>query len=442
MRMATKMAMAVLLISAFAAPLASADEALTLQKARELVLSKSTALRKAELSVDEASLAAQAQGYAYLPSLSASASGSLGYGSAIKSLADGAGASAKLSASETLFDGGKTQAMVKKSGIATESARETLRGIRVSLIGDADSAFFSTLAAAASVDAASSDLDAAKLRLQIAQAKADAGALSKSDLLQTEAETAAKETTLISAQKNLASAKAKLASLTGLPASAALQQIDFASYDDLMRKLSALDGTAMDKLASDIGAMAEKNSPTLSGYALASGQALQAVAAAKAAYLPTVAAGFSQGFSYGASSGYGDSGSLSVTASLSLDLWNTKNEVASATVAARQAELDASAGKTSLELSVTQAVYEWLASARAVSSSAKALEYAESNYANVLEKFKLSAATASDLSTAEALVSADKTALIGARYAFLTDLSTLRGYAGLEDEAALLAALQ
>jgi outer membrane protein TolC len=435
-----KMALAALLISTLAAPIARADEALTLQKARELVLSRSSTLRKAELAVKAASLAAQGQGYAALPSLDASAGGSFSYGGA-QSQSDGVAASAKLSADETLFDGGKTQALIKKYGLAAEAARETLRSTRVSLIGSADSAFFSALSSAASVDAAASDLDAAKLRLQIAQAKADSGALSKSDLLQTESETASYETALTSAKKTLASAKAALASLTGLGASAQLRQIDFASYDDLMRRLAALDEAATDKLASDLAAITRANNPTIKGYALASGQAQAAVSAAKAAYLPSVAAGFAQNLSYGAGSSLSSSGSISLTASLSLDMWNTKNAVDSAAVAAEEADLDGTEGLRSLDLSVVQSVYEWLASARAVASSTKALEYADSNYANVLEKFKLSAATASDLSTAQALESANKTALISARYTFLTNLSTLRGLAGLEDEAKLLAAM-
>ena len=73
------------------------------------------------------------------------------------------------------------------------------------------------------------------------------------------------------------------------------------------------------------------------------------------------------------------------------------------------------------------------------SSSAKALDYAQSNYENVLEQFKLSSATTSDLSTAEALVSADETALITARYGFLSDLSALAVLAGLEDTSKLAA---
>jgi outer membrane protein len=440
MNLITRTAMAAMLISILAASPASAEEALTLQKARELVLARSSILRKTELAVDAALLESKSQRYAYLPSASASVSGAKDYGDGAGSLKDSVASSANLSASETVFDGGKTRALVEKANLATEGARESLRQTRLTLIGDADSAFYSILSAAATVDAATSDLEAARTSLEIAKAKAQTGNLSKADLLQNEAEMASKETTLILARKTLASAKAKLASLTGLPTTAALQPVDFALYDELMRKLSALDEEAMGKLVSGFSALAKKNSPTLSGYALASGEAKAAVNAAKAAYLPTVAAGFSHGLSYAADSNT-SSGSLSLTASLSLDLWNTKNAVDSARVAAAEAELDGSEGTRSLELDVEQATYEWLGSAQSVISSAKALEYAESNYANILEKYKLSSASVSDLSTAAALLASDKTALISARYAFLTDLSTIRGYAGLESESELLTAI-
>jgi len=434
--------MSVLLFSMISASLTvGAEEALTLQKARELALERSATLKKATLAVDAASLEAQAQGYAALPTLTASAGSSLDYGSGQSSLDDALGASAKVSASETVFDGGKTAALVKKYGLATEAAREELRAARVSLIASADSAFFAELEAEASVDAAASDLAAAKLRLDIAKAKADAGALSKSDYLQSEAEAASYEAALNTAKKSLSSAKAKLASLTGLPAGTKTQQIDFASYDALLNRLSALDDAAVDKLIAAIAAIARENSPSLAGYSLASQEASLAIGIAKKDYLPTVTAGVSHGLSYAKVDGLSSSGSISLTATMSLDLWNTKNTVASAEVAARQAELDASDSLATLELDASQDVYSWLSSAHAVISSAKALEYAQSNYENVLEKFKLSAASASDLSDAEALVSTDKTALITARYDFLSNLSALRSLAGLEDEAKLLAAV-
>jgi outer membrane protein len=432
------MAMFVFFASIIAAPFARAEEALPLQKARALTLSRSATLRQTELAVDAAFLAARAQGYAALPYITASAGGVYDY-SAAASLQNSTTESAQVSASWTVFDGGKTSDLVKKFGFATEAARETLRSTRVSLIGQADSAFFAVLEAAASVEAAVSDLDAAKLRQTIARAKIDAGILSKSAYLQTEADTAGYETTLIVARKTLTSAKAKLASLTGLPAAVALVQIDFSSYAGLLTRLSALDEAAIDKLAIDVTALAKANNPALAGYALSSQQAKMDVEIAQKSYLPTVAAGFSQGLSIGNGSGLTTPGSISLTASLSLDLWNTRNSVEAASIAAAQADLNGNQGDRDLELSAAQALYEWLSSASAISSSSKALDYAESNYDNVLEQFKLSSATTSDLSTAEALVSADQTALITARYGFLSNLSILFGLAGLEDETRLVA---
>ena len=344
-----------------------------------------------------------------------------------------------ISASETLYDGGKTLALVKKYGLATEAARQTLRSTRISIIGQVDSAFYAVLQAAASLDAAASILASARLSQTIAQAKIDVGILAKSDFLQTQADTAGYETTLIVARNSLASAKASLASLTGLPAATALEQVDFSGYRDLVSRLGELDEAAIDKLSLDVATLAKANTPLLSGYALSIEQAKLAVDIARKLYLPTVSAGLSQSLAYQQSPGLSTTGSLSLSASLSLDLWSTKTAIDSAAVAASQADYAGRQGETDYLLSVVQALYQWLGSAGSIGSTAKALDYAKSNYENVLEKFKLSSATTSDLSTAEALVSADTTALITARYGFLSNLSRLSGLAGLEDSGKLVA---
>jgi len=425
-----------------AAPNLAAQDALGLQKAQALALSRSAALRGSELGVDAASLAARSQGYAALPSISAKAGGGYDYGrlaSSTATFASAASGSLAISASETLYDGGKTLALVKKYGLATEAARQTLRSTRISIIGQVDSAFYAVLQAAASLDAAASILASARLSQTIAQAKIDVGILAKSDFLQTQADTAGYETTLIVARNSLASAKASLASLTGLPAATALEQVDFSGYRDLVSRLGELDEAAIDKLSLDVATLAKANTPLLSGYALSIEQAKLAVDIARKLYLPTVSAGLSQSLAYQQSPGLSTTGSLSLSASLSLDLWSTKTAIDSAAVAASQADYAGRQGETDYLLSVVQALYQWLGSAGSIGSTAKALDYAKSNYENVLEKFKLSSATTSDLSTAEALVSADTTALITARYGFLSNLSRLSGLAGLEDSGKLVA---
>jgi len=411
---------------------------LTLEKARTAALIRSPDLRKYDLAVTQAALVKRAQDYASLPDLSAT--GSAAYDTADSSSGD-LSATTGVSASTTLFDGGKNTALSKKYSLATEAARENLRAERISIIDSVDTAFFAVLEDKASLDAAQSDLDAAKLRLEIAQVKAEAGALARSDLLQTESEIASCQATLNTAKKTLSSAKAKLASLTGLPPSTILVPADFTAYDRLIGKLGTMDDTGLEDLVASVVSIARTRSPDLAVYSLTASQARQSLSAAKSACLPSVSASAAGNLSAGSGS-RSTSGCLTLAASMDLDFWTLKNAIDQARTTLEQADLDTAAQGESLKLNIEQAVYSWISSALAIAPSATAFEYAKTNYQNVLEKFKLSSATSSDLSTAQALVSTDETALISARYAFLTSLSTLRGLAGLEDEAEIIAAVK
>jgi hypothetical protein len=57
---------------------------------------------------------------------------------------------------------------------------------------------------------------------------------------------------------------------------------------------------------------------------------------------------------------------------------------------------------------------------------------------DVLDRYRLSPASASDLSSALAIVSTGRMALTNARYDFLSYLSGLRGLVGLEEEAGIV----
>ncbi len=365
------------LFAAILTGVVAAQAPVGLEEVRELALAKSTVLRKAVLSWESAALAEKAQSYKRLPSFGASAGASLDY-LADGGLAEGLGASVRLSASQAVYDGGKLAAQSKSSNIAVETAAEVIRGVRVDVTGQADAAFYTVLKADANVAAALSDLEAADLRLRMAKAKSEAGVLAQSDYLQAESEAAARGTALIKARTALASARARLASMTGLPASFALEPVNFSRYDDLLARLSSLDETATRKLTNDYFALAADENPDLAGYALAARKATIAVDAAKSAYLPSVSAGLSQGVGYDATRGFSvGAGSLSLTATMSLDLWTTSTGVKSAEVAAAMAALEGSAGAESLALDIDVAVNGLLSAAQSIVSSSKALEYAQ-----------------------------------------------------------------
>ncbi|HOJ99355.1 MAG TPA: TolC family protein [Termitinemataceae bacterium] len=420
---------------------AGTSERLNLTAARNQALARSLDLRKAQIAVDKANLSRSAALYNLFPSISGSLSGSWSYpesGSASSTLSS----SARLSGSVTLFDGGSGKAKLDAATLAAQSAQESLRSTRLSVIEAVDTAFLDVLKAQAALDAKESSLVATKWRLQIAQVKAAVGALSKADLLSTEADMASAQASLFSAQKTLAAARAKLASLTGVPSTVPLVAVDFTQYDEVIGKLAALENQQLAALMNALVALARKQNPQLAVYQLSIGEARASLNSARSSWFPSVSAGVSQNFPLQGNSSNQITGSVSLSASWNLDFWVTRNSVEQAQKALSQAEIDRASQEQTLSLTIEQTLYEWISSALQISSSMKALEYAQANYDNVAEKFRLSSAAISDLASAEALLSSSKESLITAQYSFLTALFSLRNSVGVEEEEEILRLLK
>lgn len=429
---------AALLAAAVGAGGRAEAEELSLAKAREAALANSRPLKEAGLTVDSALVAERKQGYSFLPSISASAGASASYSSASKaSLSDSLGASAKVSVSQSVWDG-SALLLAAIDKIATKSAREAARAAYFDALDSVDEAYFAVLEDEAIVEAAKSDLESARLGLFIAEAKLAAGTITKTDYLEAESEASAKETSLSQAGRDLSIASRKLASLTGLKLPLSLEKVDFGAYDGLIQRLSAYSEESADALAASLRQAAYAANPSLAESALSVEKAKAQVSYAEAGYLPTVSASLSHSLTLSSGGFEPASGSLSVTASIPLDLWSTKASVDSAKIDAEKAALSDGEARRSLELEADTAIFDCVAQARSVLSSEKAFEYATSHYANVLELYKLSSASASDLSTAAALVSSSQKSLIGARYGFLSCLSQIRSLGAFDsDESAL-----
>ncbi len=415
-------------------PLA-ADDTLSLEQARAYALAHSKTLQNLLLSVDSALLDEKIQSYTLLPSITASTSVSADVPEA--TLLDMLGISGGVTITQTVFDGGKSALLSAIDSLSTSIARAKARAQYFSVLSAADSAFYSVLEAEASVAAAQSDLDDARIYQSLAQAKLEVGIIARSDFLKTESETAAKETALAQAQGKLSVARRTLASLTGLSLSLKLASSDSERFDELMKRVATFTETQTGTLIANLVAAAAKNNPTLSQSNLANQQARSQVDLAKADYLPSISASWTNSLSFAASTGAASS-ALSVSASLPLDMWNTQAAVDSKAIAARQAALDLDETQRTLNLEIEGVVFDSISSAQSVISSQKALDYAESSYQSVLERYKLSSASSSDLSDAELLVSTNRTALITARYQFLSSISSLRAYAGVESDDLLL----
>ncbi|MGO9413063.1 MAG: TolC family protein [Spirochaetia bacterium] len=437
----------VLLFTVICAAVLDAQGALTLEQARACALANSRTLRKALLSVDSALLAEKLRGYAFLPSISANTGATISYpattssgtSSAPTTFANALQGTIGISLSQTIYNGGKSSVLSEIDALATGIARKEARNEYFSVLKNVDAAFFGVGEAQASVEAAQKDLEAARSHLSLAEAKLQANMIALYAYLQAQATEAAKETALIQSEGKLSVADATLASLTGVAAQQLHAGIDSEDNENLIHRMSAFTALQTGKLIDAVRHCAAENNPSLSEAALASRKAKRAIDAAAADYLPTLSASFSPGLSVGAIQGFVADGSISLSASISLDFWTTNANVENSKVAARQADLDGEETLRTLTLDIQSAVYDCTSSAQSATSSKKALEYAESNYDSVFESYKLGAASTADLLDAESQVSTDRAALISARYTFLTSFSALRTLAGYETETQLTA---
>lgn len=425
--------------AASATAAAAAAKTTSLDEVRAAALKKSAALRKAGISVESALTAEQIQANEALPSLSASASAAL----SPLSLADGSAgwgsASVGLSSSVPLWDGGRGEILLSIDRLSTKAARSAARVAYFSALEDADAAYYAVLSGKDSVTAALNDLDNASLGLALAKAQLEAGVSTKADLLKAQAEAASKETVLSQARQALQSATMKLSSITGLALPLEPAAVDFDSWSAVMARLADISDPALEAFVAKVQASGLENNPSIASAQLAADKARLSIDSAKADYMPSVSASASSGLKYsiGATEPLSPSLSLGVSAALPLDYWSRGPGVKAKELALESSSIDLDEAKRGLELDVRTAAYSWLAASRSARSSAKALEYSESNYATVLESYKLSLVTASDLSDAALLVSNNRNSLNAARYQFLNALSSLKTLAGLESDGLL-----
>jgi outer membrane protein len=420
--------------SAEAGSTAANDSAVNLEMVRTLALNKSPALRRLNLAVEAAKLEETSQRYSALPSVSLSGSASLNPVALASSSSGGVGASVGLGVSGSLFSGTRA-ALLAISKLNAESAREAARAEYYSVIGAADAAYYAVLEDQAIVDAYQSALDYSAKNLELARAKLEVGVITEADFLEVESTDESNKSSLSQARRDLSVARRKLAALTGLSLPVKIQAVDFQAYDGLVKRLSAYDDASLSAFIESVKVKAAANNPGLAQTRLARQSASQSVRKAQAAYLPSVSASASS--SVGTSSGV--SASFSLGLSLSLDLWNAALGVRSAQVAEQEASAALEGGQMDLALEAETGALNLVAQAQSLPSAEKALAYAEKNYENQYELYRLSSVSISGLAEASALVSSARKQLSSAQYGFLYYFSALQCLCALSSEGDVMA---
>ncbi|GHU48040.1 hypothetical protein FACS1894200_04370 [Spirochaetia bacterium] len=449
--MSMKVLFVVIMAALFAAG-AFCQAPLSLEQARELALRNSRSLAKYNLSFQSTKLTEDTQWYGDLPSFSLglSASTTIIRNDTTEDVFQtgprtGISSGASFSISQKLFDGGRSSITKAINALTTEMARLDASSIYFSVLDSADAAFYAVLGAQASLESAQKSMDTAALSNAMAEIRYESKMLSLGDYLQAMAQNEAAATSLTQAKRNVSVARSQLANILGLTLKELpdLQAVDFTRYEPLLKTLSLFTDTQIDTVSTLLLQKATEKNPAFMKARLSSRIAQENVRLAKKDYMPTLNASVSTGVNYNAANGLERrAGTLSLSGSIPLDFWNTRVNVEKKELTAGQAALDVEDSVASLAIDIQSIILDLSTGASSVLSSRRALEYAEKHLEYVLELYRLSRNSLSELSDAEVLVSSNRRQFIQSQFSFLTNLSKMRSLLVFDNEDEFTSLLQ
>jgi len=422
-------------------------QTLTLEQARTLALANSRSLAKYNLSLRNSILDEKSHRYTMLPSISAGYSASMNYLDrdwGFVNPIDTFNSGINFAVTQKIFEGGKSFIQKSINEIATESVRKEALAEYFNVLDSVDSAYYAALEAAATLEAEESSLQTALSSLAIAEIRRENGMINQGDYLKAQAEKESRENSRNQARRNLALNLTKLKAITGYAEKTDLEQIDLSAYENLIRFLAGIPDDEADVLYDRFWNILAAANPSLARAALNSQKAEKSFSMSKRDYSPVLSATvFSSSVGYSTANGFTTSagGGISIQGSIPLDFWVMNNKIEKNKNALNSAALDYISAEIALETDLQSALLNIFAYSGSVLSSRRSLDYAEKHFEFIMERYRLSQSSVSDVEDASSLLINSRNNHIKAQYGFLQSLSKLRSLGAVDDEEKLMVLL-
>jgi outer membrane protein len=418
-------------------------QTLTLEQARTLALVNSRSLAKYNLAVMSTVLDERSRIFSALPSLSLGANASMNLWNAqnaapIGNPFDTFNSGLSFSVSQKFFEGGKTLIQKAINEIASESAKKDALAEYFNVLDSVDNAYYSVLETMAVLEAEESSLQTALTSLSIAEVRQASGIINQGDYLKALADKETRENSRNQARRNLTLNIMKLKSLIGLNDLPELRQIDFTGYEEIILYLGNISDKDANLLYSELWKTIISTNPSLAKAVLANQRAENNLFMTQRGYSPSLSASFSTGLNYSPNNGMEMSGGkLSLNLSIPVDYWVIANNVEKNKIARDSAALDYVSAEVNLETELQSALLNVLSYAGSVLNTGLSLAYSERHFEFVMERYRLSQSSITDLNEASTLLINSRNNLIKARYGFLQSISKLRSLGVFADEEKL-----
>jgi outer membrane protein TolC len=422
-------------------------QTMSLEQVRTFTLANSRSLAKYNLAVTSALLDERFRILSALPSLSLGANAIMSLwdmqnnapvGNPLNTLNSGV----NVGVSQKIFEGGKTLVQKAINGIASESARKDALSEYFNVLDSADNSYYAVLEAMAVLEAEESSLQTALVSLSIADVRRTTGMINQGDYLKALADKETRENSRNQARRNLTLNVMKLKALTGLSVISELQQIDFSVYEELISHLGNISDNEADSLYAELLKTVASVNPSFVKASLASQRAEKSLSMTQRSYSPSLSASVSAGLNYSPNNRMEMSGGrLSLNLSIPVDYWVIANNVKKSKIARDSATLDYVSAEVNLETELQSALLNVFIYAGSVLNTGLILEYSEKHFEYVMERYRLSQSSISDLNEASTMLINSRNNLIKAHYGFLQSLSKLRSLGAFSDEEKLFTIL-
>ncbi|MES2124454.1 MAG: TolC family protein [Gemmatimonadota bacterium] len=412
----------VMLMALAAAPLAAqgAPAAVTLAQALQMSERVQPSIVTAQGQVRSSEARVRAAKGAFLPSLSASSSGSRGYSEGpqridpvTQQLVSGNSSSQNVgfgfSSQLTIFDGFRRNHDLKVAHANEDAADASLIDARFQNGLTTTNAFFDALAAQQTLRVRAASVTRAEEQLKVAIAKLQTGSATRSDSLQSLVTLGTARLNLLQANSTLATSEATLGRLVG--SNDRVSAIE----DSSIYRIASIDTTAL-------RAEAVALSPRVKNFEATATAARASYSSSKATYFPTLSASFSNNWNGNRSNDYQFFQGRNLGLQLSWQLFNgftREQNIANAAVAVDNAEAQAADARRQVLASLTQRLAELGTAQQQIEILNTSVQAANEDIRVVTERYKLGVATIVDVLTSQERLTQAEIDAVTARFNYL-----------------------
>jgi len=421
-------------------------QTINLEQARELALINSRSLARYEIAIRNSILDEKSQLYSMLPQVSAEYRASMYYlrNREFVNPIDTLQAGASLSITQIIFQGGKSFIQKAISEISTESIRKDALAEYFNVLDAVDSAYYAALEAQAAFEAEGQSLKASELGLSIAEIRKEGGMINQGDYLKALTEKEARENSYNQSRRNLSLSMIRFRNLTGITEDVKLAPVNFNAYEDMISLLASISDENADTLYEKFLLVAAASNPSLAKAIISNKRAEMSHSLSLRDYSPTISATiFSGDINFQNNSGLNTAGNggITIRGSIPLDFWVLTNRMEKSKAALESAAIDYINAEKSLEMELLNTLSNIYLQAGNILSSRRTLEYTEIHFEFVMERYRLSLSSVSDLTEATSLLMSGRNNLNKATYSFLQSLSKLRSICAIDNEDELISIL-